>query len=79
MNLSMNFAGCTLAWLSQHRRQSQDYEEHVTNREAMLYIAMIRVMARRLAEVHLLKPALRQLALKLDTDTLSWLIVPVAP
>ncbi len=39
----------TFAWLSQHRRLSKDYEERVSSSEAMIYIAMIRIMARRLA------------------------------
>ena len=39
----------TFAWLSQHRRLSKDYEEHVTSSKAMLYIVMIRLMVRRLA------------------------------
>jgi transposase len=38
----------TIAWLTQHRRLSED-EEQVSSSEAMIYIAMIRPMVRRLA------------------------------
>jgi putative transposase len=39
----------TFAWLSNHRRLSKDYEAQTSTSEAMIYIAMIRVMVRRLA------------------------------
>ena len=39
----------TLAWLSQARRLSKDYEGLVSTSEAMIYVVMIRLMVRRLA------------------------------
>ena len=39
----------TFAWLNHHRRLSKDYERLVSTSEAMVHIAMIRLMLRRLA------------------------------
>ena len=39
----------TLAWLTQCRRLSKDYEVLVQSSQAIIYIAMTRVMVRRLA------------------------------
>jgi len=39
----------TLAWISKHRRCVRDYETLPENAEAMVYIAMIMTMSRRLA------------------------------
>jgi putative transposase len=39
----------TFAWLSQYRRLSKDYEATCASSEAMIMIAMIRLMVRRLA------------------------------
>lgn len=41
----------TFAWLLEHRRLSMDYERNPRNSEAMIYIAMIRVMLRRLVRI----------------------------
>ena len=41
----------TFAWLSQCRRLSKDYEVLPSSSEAMIYIAMTRLMIRRLAAV----------------------------
>ena len=38
----------TFAWLYNSRRLSKDYERQTSSSEAMIYIAMIRIMARRL-------------------------------
>jgi putative transposase len=38
----------TFAWMGRSRRLSKDYEELVENSEAMIQIAMIRLMLRRL-------------------------------
>lgn len=39
----------TLAWLGRNRRLSKDYEETVASSEAFVKLAMIHLMARRLA------------------------------
>lgn len=39
----------TFAWLMQYRRLRTDYEVNVAHSEAMVYLAMIRLMLRRLA------------------------------
>jgi putative transposase len=39
----------TFAWFNHHRRLSKDYEVQTSSSEAMIYIAMIRLMVRRLA------------------------------
>ena len=39
----------TFAWLNHHRRLSKDYERLPATSEALIYIAMIRLMVRRLA------------------------------
>ncbi len=39
----------TFAWLDQNRRLSKDYERLCTTSEALIYVAMIRLMVRRLA------------------------------
>jgi len=38
----------TFSWLSQNRRMSKDYERLAATSEAFIYVAMIRLMARRL-------------------------------
>jgi putative transposase len=40
----------TLAWLGRHRRLSKDYEERTDTSEAMVHVAMIGLMLRRLAK-----------------------------
>lgn len=39
----------TFAWIMRHRRHSRDYERNPETSEAMIYIAMIGLMSRRLA------------------------------
>jgi putative transposase len=39
----------TFSWLSQNRRMSKDYERLPESSEAFIYVAMSRLMARRLA------------------------------
>jgi putative transposase len=39
----------TFSWLSQNRRMSKDYERLSESSEAFIYVAMSRLMARRLA------------------------------
>lgn len=39
----------TFSWLGQNRRLSKDYEQHCESEEAWIYIAMTRLMARRLS------------------------------
>jgi putative transposase len=43
----------TFAWISRHRRHSKDYERTTESSEAMIYIAMIGLMLKRL------KPTIR--------------------
>ena len=39
----------TLAWIDQNRRMSKDYERLPATSEAFIYVAMTRLMVRRLA------------------------------
>jgi putative transposase len=39
----------TFSWLSQNRRMSKDYERLCASAEALIYLAMIRIMVRTLA------------------------------
>ena len=39
----------TFSWLSQNRRMSRDYERLCATAEAFIYVAMTRLMVRRLA------------------------------
>jgi transposase len=39
----------TFSWLSQNRRMSKDYERLTASAEAFIYVAMSRLMVRRLA------------------------------
>ena len=39
----------TFSWLGQNRRMSKDYERVPESSEAFVYVAMTRLMARRLA------------------------------
>jgi len=39
----------TFGWLMRHRRLVRDYERTEASAEAWIYVAMIRLMARRLA------------------------------
>ena len=39
----------TIGWLGQSRRLSKDYERLCTTSESLIYAAMSRIMARRLA------------------------------
>lgn len=41
----------TFGWLGRYRRLSKDYEGRMDNSEAMILIAMINLMSRRLAGV----------------------------
>ena len=41
----------TIAWIEQNRRMSKDYERLTATSEAFIYVAMTRVMVRRLARV----------------------------
>jgi len=40
----------TFGWIGRYRRMSKDYEELEENSEAMIYISMIRLMLKRLAD-----------------------------
>lgn len=40
----------TFAWLGRYRRHSKDYERSTQSSEAMIYLSMIQLMARRLAK-----------------------------
>ncbi len=40
-----------MAWIGRYRRLSQDDEDHPESREAMIYLAMSRLMRRRLARL----------------------------
>jgi putative transposase len=39
----------TFSWIGNNRRLSKDYEYHLQSSEAIVYLAMIRLMVRRLA------------------------------
>ena len=39
----------TLAWISRNRRLARDYERHARTAAAFVWLAMIRLMLRRLA------------------------------
>jgi putative transposase len=39
----------TFAWIVRYRRHTKDYEKTTASSEAMIYIAMINLMSRRLA------------------------------
>ena len=39
----------TFSWIDQNRRLSKDYEKLAATSEAFVYVAMTRLMARRLA------------------------------
>ena len=41
----------TFGWLGRYRRHSKDYERNPASSEAMIYISMIHLMAKRLAKV----------------------------
>jgi len=41
----------TFSWISQNRRMSKDYERLPETGEAFIYVAMIRLLVRRLARV----------------------------
>jgi len=41
----------TFAWLGRYRRLSKDFEEKTETSEAMVYLAMIHIMTRRLAKI----------------------------
>jgi putative transposase len=38
----------TIAWIGRNRRMARDFEEHAETTEAWMYVAMIRLMLRRL-------------------------------
>jgi transposase len=42
----------TFAWLGRYRRLAKDYERTVQTAEAMITLAMTRLMLRRLAQSH---------------------------
>jgi putative transposase len=39
----------TFSWIAQNRRMSKDYERLASSSEAFIYVAMSRLMVRRLA------------------------------
>ena len=39
----------TFAWIARHRRHARDYERNPETSEALIYLAMIGIMSRRLA------------------------------
>ena len=41
----------TFSWIEKNRRMSKDYERLTATSEAFIYVAMTRVMVRRLARV----------------------------
>jgi putative transposase len=41
----------TFAWLGNYRRLSKDYEYRVYTSDAMIYVAMVHIMLRRLARL----------------------------
>ena len=43
----------TFSWLVRYRRHARDYERNTETSEAMIYIAMINIMSRRLARTNL--------------------------
>jgi len=47
--LPQRWAELTFTWLSQNRRMSKDYERLCATGEAFVYVAMSRLIVRRLA------------------------------
>ncbi len=45
----------TFGWLGRYRRLSKDYEELPESSEAMIYIAIIHLMLRRLSHIQISK------------------------
>lgn len=41
----------TFSWTGQNRRMSKDYEREPDTGEALMYVAMVRLMVRRLARL----------------------------
>jgi hypothetical protein len=47
---SLRRAFTTIAWIGRYRRMSKDYEYLTSSSEAMVYLAMLRLMLTRLAK-----------------------------
>jgi putative transposase len=65
----------TLGWLKRYRRLSQDDDYHTETSEAMIQVAMIHVMVRRLARIIPYETRSKLIIFSTECDQNSWVAV----